>query len=634
MNRKYSEYTAEQRAKRNVSNNRYRRTQTVGKFITVDGESFTTDTSHDYVLLAASTGKYIYRREGLTTLECFSFLLQLRIDNAGYKFNGFAFNYDVNMMLVDLTENELRCLWVTGTVLLRLEDGAAYRIEWMPSKSFRVMRLYDKVSVEICDSFGFFQCSFVKALEQWKVDDPGGAIARMKAERSNFTDKDKSAVIRYCLQECKLLVDLLCQLEAALAEADLKPAKWNGAGAVAARLLQREGVHRYRVPDEDFPAPVYDAIMRAYFGGRVEVFLQGELTNCTNYDIRSAYPSEALHCPDLTGHWEHSPEYRGSEPYALWLVEWEIPADRYVMPFPHRRKGEIRYSSNGRGWYHAKEVRFAMAHYPECITVTDGWVYTPSSDVKPFTFIREVYAERARAKREGRASEKALKLGLNSLYGKTAQGIGYKGKIPRFRSFYWAGMITSGTRARLFDMAMQDARATVSISTDGIVFSGDPKLELADVLGGLEQSRYREFFIAQPGIYIGLDEDSKEFTKSRGFFLREIDFPDLRQGWAKYGPYYSQSKPTKRFVGLGTSLNNGSLEKWRSWPDGTRKLSLYSSRKFYSEESKSKVMRLLPPNYGTVELSDCYVPKTRGIQTGELGSPLYIQGVEQPRLDL
>lgn len=633
MASKYSALSPDQKARRREANNRYRRSQSVGKFIAVDGESFTTET-HDYVLLGASTGDYIYRARGLTTLECFTFLLKLREKYPGYKYNGFAFNYDVNMMLVDLTEPELRTLWKTGSVIVRLEDAAAYRIEWMPSKSFQITRLYDRLSIEICDSFGFFQSSFVKALEAWQIPDPGGDIARMKGERSNFTDKDKKAVIKYCLAECRLLVELLTRLEEALAEADLKPSKWNGAGAVAARLLQREGVHRYRVPDEEFPEPVHDAIMRGYFGGRVEVFLQGELANVTNYDIRSAYPSEALHCPELSGSWAHSKKYHPGEPYALWLVSWDIPPEECVMPFPHRKKGEIRYPSNGLGWYHAKEVRFAMRYYPEYVRVLEGWIYTPQSELKPFSFIREVYAERARAKREGRASEKALKLGLNSLYGKTAQGVGYQGKIPRFRSFYWAGMITSGTRARLFDIAMQNPRGCVSVATDGIVFSGDPNLECADVLGGLEKTSYREFFIAQPGIYIGIDEDGNEFRKSRGFFLKEIDFPDLRKGWSMHGPKYTQTKPTKRFIGIGTSLNNGTLEHWRTWPDGTRKLSLYSSRKFYVEETKSKVMRLLPPHYETVELSDIYIPKTRGIELGDLASPLFIQGMEQPTLDL
>lgn len=633
MSSQWSKLSAEQKANRRTANNKYRRKQTVGKFIAVDGESYTTDT-HDYVLLAASTGAYVYKKDGLSTLDCFSFLLKLKEDNPGYKFNGFAFNYDVNMILKDLTPTELTLLWKLGSVMLRLEDGAPYRIEWLPSKSFQVTRMYDRLSIEICDSFGFFQQSFVKALETWKVPDPGGNVERMKAERANFTHKDKKAVIQYCLEECRLLVELLKLLEQSLIQADLKPSKWNGAGAVAARLLQREGVHRYRVPDEDFPEPVYDAIMRGYFGGRVEVFLQGEMKNVTNYDIRSAYPSEALRLPELSGTWSHSPQYEKAEPFGIWLVEWDIPPDRYVMPFPHRTKGEIRYPSNGLGWYHAPEVRRAMEYYPEFVRVLDGWVYTPSTDYKPFSFIREVYAERARAKAEGLASEKALKLGLNSLYGKTAQGVGYKGKIPRFRSFAWAGMITSGTRARLFDMAMQNPRGCVSVATDGIVFSGDPDLAISDALGGLEKGHYREFFIAQPGIYIGIDEDGNEFRKSRGFFLKEIDYPDLRRGWAEIGPTYSQTKPTKRFVGLGTCLHSGSLEKWRTWPEGTRKLSLYSSRKYYVEETKSKVMRLLPPAYMEPELSATYLPKTRGLTLGEMADLLFIQGQEQPRLDL
>jgi len=601
------------------------------KFITVDGESYTTDT-HDYVLLAASTRDYIYDEQGLSTSACIEFLLRLKEANPGYKFNGFAFNYDVNMMLKDLTPTELTLLWKVGTVFLRLDDGIPYRIEWLPSKSFQVTRMIDRVSIEICDCFGFFQQSFVKALEAWKISDPKGNVERMKGERANFGAKDKKQVIEYCLDECRLLVDLLCELEISLTQADLRPHKWNGAGAVAARLLQREGVHRFRVPDEDFPEPVYDAVMRAYYGGRVEVFMQGELTNVTNYDIRSAYPSEALNLPDLYGEWTYHTDYDSSHPFALWHVRWEVEPDRYVMPFPHRKGNEIRYSSNGEGWYHAREVKYAKSYYPE-IDIVEGWSFKPASKVKPFAFIREVYAERLRAKQEGLASEKALKLGLNSLYGKTAQGVGYKGRIPRFRSFFWAGMITSGTRARLFDMAMQNPKGCISISTDGIVFSGDPDLALSDELGGLEKAQYQEFFISQPGIYIGT-EDGKEFKKSRGFFLREIDFPDLRRGWLEHGPSYVQVQPTRRFVGLGTSLHRGTLEHWRTWPEGTRKLSLYSSRKYYEAFDRSKVMRLLPPAYSEPELADAYTPKTRGLSIGELTDLLYIQGLEQPTVDL
>ena len=613
---------------------KYRRNKQVGAFVCLDGESFTVGERHYYAMMAASTGDYIYKPDGLSTFDCVNWLLQLKKKTRGNKYIGFAFNYDVNMIIGDLSETELLRLWKYGEVTVRLDDGAMYRMEWLPGKSFLIIRMYDKLSIEICDSFGFFQSSFVKALESWKVEDPDGAIARMKGERSNFGPDDSEEVLAYCLSECRLLKELMLKLEDALTQANLRPSKWNGAGAVAAAMLQREKVHTHKVDDEAFPEEVTDAIMRAYFGGRVEVFLQGHMNNVTNYDIRSAYPFEALHLPSLHGKWKPEREYN-NHPYALWLVEWDIPADRYVMPFPYRQKKTITYPTKGKGWYHAKEVANAMRYYSDFIQVLEGWTLHPVFiHERPFSFIRPVFAERAEAKRKGLASEKALKLGLNSLYGKTAQGIGYKGKVPKFRSFFWAGMITAGTRGRLLDLACQAPAHCVSVATDGIVFTKDPEFEVSEELGGLETTSWSDFFIAQPGIYRGLDDEGKEFKKSRGFFLKEIDFPDLIEGWNKHGPYYKQTQPTKRFIGIGSALNNNNLSAWRTWPEGTRTLSLYSSRKFYAYETNAPIMRLLPPHYTDPELSEAYVPKSRGIETDDVVDPLFIQGMEQPSLDL
>lgn len=614
--------------------NRYRRKKKIGNFVAIDGESFTDSNRHWYVILGASTGDYIYKEEGLSTFDCVNWLLNLKKKTRGSKYVGFAFNYDVNMIIGDLSEPELLRLWKTGQLTLRLNDGAMYRFEWLPSKSFMIIRLYDKLAIEICDSFGFFQQSFVKALESWKVADPTGEIERMKAERSYFGPAQADEVLRYCLAECRLLVDLMCQLEQSLLQANLRPTKWNGAGAVAAALLQRERVHSHRVPDESFPGPVQDAIMRAYFGGRVEVFLQGEAHNVVNYDIRSAYPFEALHLPTLHGTWRHATNYDPKCQYALWLCHWDIPAEKQIMPFPYRLKKMITYPSKGRGWYHAKEVKYAMQYYRDYIQVVEGWTFRPMLNVRPFEFIRSVFAERAEAKRKGLASEKALKLGLNSIYGKTAQGIGYKGRIPRFRSFFWAGMITAGTRGRLLDLACHAPQLCVSISTDGIIFTKDPGFSESNELGGLERTQWSDFFICQPGIYRGIDIAGKEFKKSRGFFLKEIDFDDLLTGWRTHGPYYKQTQPTKRFVGVGSALNTGNLESWRTWPDSTRTLSLYSSRKYYAYEGNASIMRLLPPHFSNPELSEAYVPKTRGIEFEEVADPHYVQGLEQPALDL
>lgn len=630
--------TPEQKASYYARRRRSRKEGAVGKFIAIDGEGYSDETTgrHWYSLLAASTGDYVYNESGLSTFQCIDFLLKLRKKTKGYKYIGFAFNYDVNMIVGDLTYPELLRLWKNGIVNLRLDDGAIYRLEWLPSKSFQITRMYDKLSIEICDSFGFFQTSFVKALEQWKIADPGGAIARMKAERSNFGPDNFKEVLAYCLEECRLLVELMLSLEQALIQADLRPSKWNGAGAVAAALLQREGVLRHKVNDEEFTEEIQEAIMRSYFGGRVEVFQQGLFEEAVNYDIRSAYPYEAMQLPSLHGIWETATDYSSEYPYALWRVRWDIPATKTpVMPFPYRSRKSISYPSVGYGWYHAKEVAVAMKHYARYLTIDLGYVFRPMLSDKPFAFIPRVFAERAEAKRQGLASEKAMKLGLNSLYGKTAQGIGYKGKTPRFRSFFWAGMITSGTRSRILDMACSLPTACISVATDGIMFTSDPRLELSEELGGLERSVWREFFIAQPGIYTGLGENGEQFRKSRGFFLKEIDFPDLIAGWKTVGPYYKQTQPTKRFIGIGTALQRNDLEAWRTWPNGERTLSLYSSRKFYERESIAPVMRLLPPAFSEpLELSEAYIPKSRGIELDEFGDSVFVGGIEQPSLDL
>lgn len=614
----------------------------------VDGESVTVDGEHRYVMLCASDGSYALNPHGIPTHDCLAFLLDVKARNPRKRFVAFGLNYDVNMMLRDLAEPELKRLWDTGRIVLTLPDGIDYRIEWIPAKSFSVARDHERKYVRVFDTFGFFQTSFVVALEKWGIPDPNGTIARMKAERAFFTLDDMEEMRGYCIAECELLTELCNRLEDSLSGADLHPSSWHGAGAVAAALLRSMGVKSHRVPDSDFPEPVREAIMHAYFGGRTEVFLQGVLRNVVNYDLRSAYPSEALHLPSLVGgEWRHECEYDPSARHALWRVRWNVPAKFSVMPFPVRKKGAIYYPENGCGWYHAKEVRRAWELYAEYMEVEEGWIFTPSTDSRPFAWIRNIYELRQIMQAEGKASEKAYKLGLNSVYGKLAQGYGFRGSPPPFQSFFWAGAITAGTRARLLELAALNLSGVVSMATDGIVFSGDPQLEESTNLGGLERTDYAEIFIAQPGIYRAVLSDGTVIRRSRGFFTREIDYEDLHRGWLREGPHYQQEgvcrcghahagacsycdcatfDPPTRFIGLGSALMRTDMSVWRSWVPSGRTLNLYSSRKFYDPlVHRSRVMRLFPPRVPEGTVSEKYTPKGRGLDVAD-----YVAGLEQP----
>lgn len=593
-------------------------------FIGVDGEGWNIGDEQRYVLLAASTGQWAFDKNGLSTVRCFEFLLELPRKPVKC---GFGFNYDVNMILRDVPLEPLIKLWKEGSC-----RWSSYYLEWIPGKSFFVKS--KGRATKIYDVFGFFQSSFVKALQKWDIDVPK-EMEWMKEQRSNFNSTMKKEMVDYCLSECRCKVRLMDELENALNEVDLSISNWIGAGAIASALMKRNQVRDAHEYDSAWP-DVEPAILSAYFGGRVELFRQGVFPKVYDYDISSAYPSVAIALPSLKGaEWQWVDHYDPSLEWCIWDCSWNLP-DSFLCPFPVRRKGAIYYPRNGSGWYHAVEVKAAQSVTDDGIQVHGGWQLVPAIHHFPFDFIPETYNHRLDLKREKHAGEKVLKLGLNSIYGKLAQGAGYQGKPPLFQSFFWAGAITAGTRARVLEIANTRLHDLVMIATDGIFFKGDPELELVPGLGGLELSMMKDMFVAQAGVYqatVDGDNGPELYGRSRGFFTREIDFDDLRAGFKEHGIAYEGSYESERFLGLGSALISKRKHLWRKWNRSERGLALHPSRKFVKDYAPNPVVELIPPMFKEPERSEPYVPKP-GFATltdTELEGLLdYIQGTEQP----
>jgi hypothetical protein len=592
----------------------------VPRFIGVDGEAWNEDGEHRYVLLAASCGQWAFDPNGLSTYRCFEFLLNL--PKKAVKV-GFGWNYDINMMLRDLPLDKLVRLWKEGFV-----RWDTYYLEWIPGKTFLVKG--GGRSCKVYDVFGFFQTSFVKALKKWNFPVPPDMEA-MKQSRSQFDSAMKQAIIEYCLDECRSLVDLMDALEIALTEVDLHVSNWVGAGAIASSLMKKHGVKEHHEYESAWPE-LEIPILTAYFGGRVELFQAGEFPRLWDYDISSAYPSIALELPSLSeGEWQWEDHYDPSLQYVIWDCQWHLD-NSLLCPFPVRRKGSIYYPRNGSGWYHSAEVKAAQKLTGNRIIVSGGWRFKPASNELPFSFITKTYNDRVDLKREKHAGEKCLKLGLNSIYGKLAQGVGYQGSAPLFQSFFWAGMITAGTRARVLEVAMTDIDSLVMIATDGIFFKSDPQVPISDGLGGLELTEYVDAFVAQPGVYQATDSEGEVFGKSRGFFTKEINFDDLRDGYKKYGTDYVGEYESERFCGFGFALTSHNIDIWRTWNRSTRKLSLTPNRKFVEFGQA----HLVPPTFSDPLPSEVYTPKA-GFATmteSEVQGILeYLQGTDQPMKD-
>lgn len=578
-------------------------------FVAIDGEAI----GDDYVLMCDSEGGQLadLTRGGLTTRECLEFL----VTRPPGILVCFGLGYDVNNWLRDVPRPALEALWENKVCHWR-----EWRLEWVPGRWFSVKDINGR-KARVSEVFGFFQSSFVKALEAWGIGAPA-QIARMKAARGTFTADELDEVTSYCISECRLLVELMDQLRGACSDSGLTPQQWIGAGSIASALLNRQGVGPHHAYDLDLlksqPETVEDAVLGAYYAGRIELVRQGVFRGVSTADLRSAYPAAARTLPSLDGaRLIHRKRFDPSK-FGVWRVSWDLrganaPA---LAPFPTRRKQAIWWPLAGSGWYHGVEVAAAIeAGYP--VTVHEGWVLRQGSDDQPFGWIADVYRERARLKREGRAAEKVVKLGLNSVYGKLAQGYGFRGR-PRWQNYLWAGYITAATRAAILRFANR-CEGVMMIATDGIFCQSPGPYGRSKGLGSWERGEVAELFTAQAGVYQGITPDS-EIVKSRGFFASEVDYSELRAGWEIEGAEYVHHYESKRFMGLGVSLMRKDFGVWRSWRTERRALILAPERKGIEPDG-----RLIPPA-GPVD-SEPYRPKITLVEGRALDQ---VQGMDQP----
>ena len=162
------------------------------------------------------------------------------------------------------------------------------------------------------------------------------------------------------------------------------------------------------------------------------------------------------------------------------------------------------------------------------LAVTEACFFDPDpSEPLPHAFIPELFAERARLKREepGNVAEQNIKLSLNSLSGKAAQSIGGSEDNPPATANPWyAAATTAGTRRRVLEAALHAPFDVVQFSTDGIVSLALLPLDMGEDLGQWEYKRVppgEPAVFLQSGLYAyKTDGDAAYTTKTRGMAKR------------------------------------------------------------------------------------------------------------------
>lgn len=560
-------------------------------FIAWDGEGATLRTRHRYILLASSAGDIAVGPRGLSSTRWLSCLWRGLSAAPQALHVGFAFSYDVNMMLHQLPRATAAELWDRGVVRW---DG--WRLRYRPHKEFAVHRLEGArwVGGTVWDVFGFFQSSFVAALESYGVATPGQLriIRAMKAERARFHPRQLPRIRAYCELELRLLVALMERVRSYAQEAGVTLRRWDGAGAVAADFFRLHQVLDHLGPDPAYqhprwPEPVRDAGQFAYFGGRIETLQVGHHAGTVyQYDIRSAYPDAMRHLPSLhpdAGAWHRLTAWDAGCKFAVYRVRWDLrpgpTAALDVYPFPWRaHDGSVYFPPAGEGWVWAPEYHLALeglarGQLAGSLTLLDGWGWRGAPGPSPFAFIPVLYDLRAAWKRAGNGAEKILKLGLNSLYGKMAQQLGGTPfRAPRYHSMEMAGFVTSWVRARVTRAAWQAGAGAVMLATDAL-YTTVPLSLSSGGLGTWDAASHASGTFVQSGVYwVGALEG--ELHHYRGFDPGSLERRHVLRGWAQGSPWVAGK--SERLVTLGRAVQSATaFATWGQWVATPRRLALY-----------------------------------------------------------
>jgi hypothetical protein len=510
--------------------------------------------------------------------------------------------------------------------------------------------------VEIFDVVGFFQSSLLKAIETFPglvTPEELEILKRGKADRGHVTKenvRDKMPGLKlYTANELKVTAKMMelvrITLETAVPGRPIKLKKWWGAGAIAQALLKDYLGEDARAKLGDIKTSLgsqeedlrraLEWGLRAYFGGRGELLMQGLIWVTLHlYDIASAYPAQIAQLPSMEGgRWVYRKnptreEIEQSNVLSMFRVETHnFKYDLPFYPFPFRTlHGAIMFPANVKGVYMRDEVIGGFKWFDEferrsrlCdrrihpegpeIRVTEAMFFVPATDEKPFAFVQELFDLHASIMAQDKDDVRAviLKLAINSIYGKLAQSVGRKGDPPAFASPWMAAAITAGTRRMLIEAALTAPDSVICFNVDGIV-----SLKLLDVfvppsktLGHWEHEQAIGGVFVQSGVYAVIKDRTKGDKgvkiASRGFSPQNIGvseeiswtqamlkvlFEDIPACWREEKPTYVFERQQYMTVGASLARNppppvkgRGARRPWRpsligSWIKSEGKLQL------------------------------------------------------------
>lgn len=279
----------------------------------------------------------------------------------------------------------------------------------------------------------------------------------------------------------------------------------------------------------NLPLNVLKFAYNSYFGGRFELLKKGYFDHIYSYDIKSAYPASIAELIDYSkGGWI---EMKGKVNDSAYTGFYDCKIDcneTFFSPFI-QKAGELSLFPNGvfKQFLTKWELDFIESRFENVtIKVLKGYEFFPSDLNYPFkSEMERLYAWKESEKDED--IRLCVKIFMNALYGKTIQKSGDENRTGKLFNPLYASEITSKTRIKLYDMALQSPDDIIMFSTDSVHSRKPLNIPKVPGLGDFARDFEGE------GVYIMSDvynlwnlTTNKTKNKIRGFALaveKDID---------------------------------------------------------------------------------------------------------------
>lgn len=306
-----------------------------------------------------------------------------------------------------------------------------------------------------------------------KLDNQYLRVKSTIGKRTKFYySRHKKEIRNYCIKDCVLTQKLAENWITTFYQVfGFYTNNWISAGYLAEKVLLNNSIEIPLFNELEYG--VQELARFSFYGGRFELIRRGFIGNCYLYDINSAYPYALTKIPDIRyGKWFESKKINPKSKLGFFFIEANISDKVKIAPFPFVKKNKtICYPSGKFRTYVTLDELLMVKNDPEIkYKILESWQFIPESNCTyPFKeFIEKQYQKRMKLKQNNNKLEKAIKIILNSIYGKMAQRT--NNVMGNLFNPVIAGYITGYTRKYLYEfMKKYDLdNYAVAFATDSI----------------------------------------------------------------------------------------------------------------------------------------------------------------------